>query len=200
MRVCRAITSADAFLSSQAISMFKPTLREMAGSSLLLVSTLAGGAVWAQSSANGLVNATVRVLAPISIEKDKDINFGVVVSGPAGVLVLTPAGIAASSAALRMGQNAGFSVGRFKVNGESAHTYLVTLPSSFAVSDGKNSLELTGFKSYADESLGTDSTSNTFTLTAAGTGAFKVGATLTLPAAAIPGNYSGIYAVTVAYN
>ena len=140
------------------------------------------------------------MLAPISIEKDKDINFGVVVSGPAGVLVLTPSGIAASSPALRVGQNTGFSVGRFKVNGEGAYTYLVTLPSSFTVSDGKNSLELTSFKSYPDESSGAASSNNTFTLAAGGTGAFKVGATLTLPTAAIPGNYSGIYAVTVAYN
>jgi hypothetical protein len=180
--------------------MFKPIIKVMASMSLLLVSALAGGGVWAQPSANGLVNATVSVLTPISIEKDKDIDFGVVVSGPAGVLVLTPVGIAASSAALRVGQNSGFSVGRFKVKGEGAYTYLVTLPSSFTVSDGKNSLELTSFKSYADESTGTASTSNTFTLASGGTGAFKVGATLTLPAAAIPGNYSGIYAVTVAYN
>lgn len=167
--------------------------------SLLLLAGFAGGGAWAQSSASAYVGASVMIVAPIALAKDADINFGVVVAGSAGTLVVTPAGVNASNPAMRIDQQSAGTTGRFVVTGEGSHTYFVKLPQPVVLRHENDVLELSNFQSYADGSSSQASKDNIFSLTL-GSGAFRVGATLTVPSNSQPGAYLGSFPVTIAYN
>jgi hypothetical protein len=169
---------------------------------MILFIAVAGFAVSsnAQSTANAPTSA--KIIAPISIAKNVDMNFGnVAVSATtAGTVILAPAGTRTTAGAggVTLPQ---FNIGTvtaasFTVTGEGAYTYAITLPSgdTFKVTNGTPAQDMVV---------------NTFTSTPSGTGALTsgtqtltVGATLNVAAGQAVGTYTNAtgFPVTVNYN
>jgi hypothetical protein len=158
---------------------------------LLLVVGLSTNA-FAQASATATATATI--VAPITISKTIDMNFGnVATNGAIGTVILTPAsGRSVTGGATLVGV-ASVAAASFNVGGQGTYTYAITLPAG--------PITLTGVTAGV--------TAGTFTSTPSGTGALTagaqtllVGATLNLPATPVTaGAYtSAAFTVTVNYN
>lgn len=171
--------------------MFSTIGRVLVGASLLAVA----GSGWAQSTASATGQARAKVVAPISVQEDETMNFGIVVaSATGGTIKLEPQALTLTGVT-RSTKSSNFEPGRFTVYGEAAYTYAITLPtSSVYLSSCENSMELKSFTSHNDEFY------EKGVLNGSGAGAFRVGATLVVPSGTAVGEYSGTYSVTVTYN
>jgi len=172
---------------------------------LLIAAGLLAGATGAlaQSSATASGNATATVIRPITLVSSTDLAFGSVVPGAAaGTLALTAASPAVPTATgiTQPGTQAGtVTAAVFDVGGEGSFTYSITLPAAAATINGPLTATMTVdtfTKSAVAGVLGTLSGA----AGAAGTQSFYVGGTLHVGANQAPGNYTGTFSVTVAYN
>lgn len=163
---------------------------------------MAGGAM-AQSNQTASSAASAIVIAPLTIAKTGDLNFGNVVAGAAlGTVVLLPAGTRSATGGTTF--SAGFpgtlSAAKFDLTGEGVYTYAITLPGTVTLSDTvstPNTMTATGFTVAAGTTGSVDGLIGTL---AGGLGNLDVGATLNVGAAQVPGTYTGSFDVTVAYN
>lgn len=150
--------------------------------------------VLAQSSATVTVNASSRIIAPMTLAKTSDLAFGTIVKPSTGSGTVT-IGTGADTVALTGGAVAMGAVSRakFTVGGEGGQTYAVTAPASFVLSSGANSLTV---------ALTPSATSGTLSgaLGATGADTITVGGAFTLAATQPTGAYTGSFAVTTAYN
>ncbi len=161
-----------------------------------LLAAIASTAAFSQETATA--TATAKIVTPISITKDVDMNFGnvAVQSTNGGTVVLAPAGTRTSTSGVTLPAVTGtVTAASFTVNGDGAYTYAISLPTgSHVISNGANSMNVTDFKSTP---------TGTGTLSA-GTQQLKVGATLNVGAAQAAGTYTSAelspFAVTVNYN
>jgi hypothetical protein len=179
---------------------FKMTLRRL----LVAVGLVAGATgAMAQSSATANGNATATVIRPITLNSTVDLAFGSVVPSVAGgTLALSAASPAVPTATgiTQPGSQAGIvTAAVFNVGGEATFTYSITLPSSAATitDSASHNMTVDGFSSSAVS--GTLGTLNG-TAGNAGTQSFYVGGTLHVGSNQAPGNYTGTFSVTVAYN
>lgn len=144
-------------------------------------------------------HASLRILIPISIENNTELNFGyILASNSAGTVKLTPAGLRTRTAgATFLPSLAGpVSVAQFTVTGEPNATFTVSVPPNNTVKISKPSgldMKVQTFK----HSLTSASSRK---LSPTGLKVFYVGATLSVNAKQSPGAYSGTFNVTVAYN
>lgn len=149
----------------------------------------------AQETASATATATI--VAPISITKDVDMNFGIVSvqSTTGGTVVLTPAGVRSTTGGVTLPAAGGtVTAASFTVAGVSGYTYNITLPSSaLTITSGSNTMTVTNFTS---DPAGTNG------LLTGGEQTLNVGATLNVTAAQPAGTYvSGTpFNVTVNYN
>jgi hypothetical protein len=150
--------------------------------------------VLAQSSATVTVNATGRIIAPMTLTKNSDLTFGTIIKPSTGAGTVT-IGTGADTVALTGGAAAMGAVSRakFTVGGEGGQTYAVTVPSSFVLSSGGNNLTV---------ALTPSATSGTLSgaLGASGTDTINVGGAFTVASTQATGAYTGSFAVTTAYN
>ena len=157
---------------------------------IVLVSGFA--TVNAQVTATATGSATI--ITPIAISKTTDMNFGsVAVSATAGTVILTPASTRSITGGVTLPAVTGtVAAAVFAVTGLGASTYSISLPASYIISSGGNSM-----------------TVNAFTSTPSGTGALtsgaqnvQVGATLNVGATQAAGTYINAagFNVTVNYN
>lgn len=141
------------------------------------------------------VTAAAQIVAPISISKASDLNFGSIVRSVAGGTVVvapsgsvTPTGVSMFTGAASIAT----APAAFTISGENGATYQVTLPADgdVVLSDGgTNTMSLTAFTHNATGTFGASEET------------FKVGATLNVGANQAAGNYvSPAFNVTVAYN
>ena len=152
----------------------------------------AGTAFAAQSSATASASAAARIIAPITLTKVTDLNFGDVVPGSsAGTVVLTHGGAVSSTGGTTLGNSTNVAAAAFTVGGQANETYAITLPSSATLTSGSSSMTVNAFNSNP---------SGTGTLTTAGTQPLAVGATLNVGANQSVGSYTGSFSVTAAYN
>ncbi|GAA3930755.1 DUF4402 domain-containing protein [Chitinophaga oryziterrae] len=140
-------------------------------------------------------NATATIVTPISITKTADMNFGnvAVQSSTAGTVVLATDNSRTQTGGVTLPATTGtVSAAIFTVNGESAYTYTVTLPSSLTISNSSINMTINAFSSTP---------SGTGTLSS-GSQTLKVGATLNVAAAQAAGTYTSTtpFNVTVNYN
>lgn len=148
---------------------------------------------FAQVSATATATATI--VAPITIVKTVDMNFGnVAASTVAGTVILAPAGTRTFTGGVRLPVVPGtVTAASFDVTGEGANTYAITLPSS--------AISLADASSHTmsvDVFTSTPSTTGTLT---SGAQTITVGGTLHVGATQAPGVYtSGNFTVTVNYN
>ena len=149
----------------------------------------------AQSSATVTVNSSGRIIAPITLTKTSDLLFGTIIkpnTGNGTVLIGTGADTVAvtGTGTASMGTA---SRAKFTVGGEGGQTYTITVPPSFDLSNGTDTVAVALSKSITSGTL-------SGTLGASGSQDFQVGGGFTVTAAQSTGNYTGSFTVTTAYN
>jgi len=162
---------------------------------LVIAMFLITGTAFTQVTASATASATI--LAPISLTKTVDMNFGnLAVNATDGTIVLAPAGTRTATGGVTfLPTNAGtITAASFTVAGLVDATYSITLPAGITtISNGA------GNDMDVDEWTSNPTTTGTLT---GGTQTLNVGATLHVPASSIAGIYtSGTpFEVTVNYN
>lgn len=135
---------------------------------------------------------TVKVDPVITLTKLSNLSFGDIFAGPsAGTVVLSPAGVRTTTGGLLLGNLSAVSAASFTVNGAANASYAIALPASILLTGPAGTMLVSPFSS---------SPSPSGLLNAAGQQQLNVGATLNLAANQADGDYSGTFAVTVAYN
>jgi len=147
------------------------------------------------SSTATSIGIDAKVLAPITIENtgSTPINFGTLSrSSLEGTVTVSAEGVRTADGGVSVLTSSDFSAAPFGVTGDNSAAFSITLPANGTV-------ELT--RSGGSEKMAVDDFdhNSTLTLSASGTATFNVGATLTVNADQVPGEYSGSFSVTVAY-
>lgn len=171
---------------------------------VLAAMALTGGA-WAQSNTATAV-ATATVVAPLTVEKEFDMNFGsfAATTGAASVMKLSTTALTAGSTA-KIYTGATPTAAQFAVTGDTVRTFAVDYSTSDDVlTSGTDTMAVdwtavvmsaaTAATDLADGSLDLDGT-----LTAGAANIFA-GGNLTVGAYQPAGVYTGNLVVTVAYN
>lgn len=151
-------------------------------------------AAMAQVSATATASATI--VGPIGITNTANMNFGnVAVSTVAGTVVMTPAAVRSTTGGCTLPAVTGtVAAAAFNVTGAASYTYAITLPAvATTITSGGNTMTVGTW---------TSTPSGTGTLSAGGSQALTVGATLNVGASQAAGTYvSGTpFTVTVNYN
>ncbi len=154
---------------------------------------------FAQVSATATATATI--VAPITITKDFDMNFGnVVTSAAIGTVLLVPAGTrtAGGGVSFMATQPGTVTAASFTVGGSAGFTFSITLPVSPAedVTIDDNAAHTMTVSNF------TSNPTPTGTIGGGGSVTLTVGATLNVGANQFPGVYSSDtpFSVTVNYN
>lgn len=144
------------------------------------------------SSSTAAAEATAKIITPIQLTNTQGLAFGnIAASNNPGTVTISPAGTRTSSGGVTPSAIGTFHAAIYNAAGEPNATYTITLPSSITISLGANSMTVDGF---------TSDPASTGTLTVGGTQTINVGATVNVGANQAPGDYSGTYDVTIAYN
>jgi hypothetical protein len=144
---------------------------------------------------NATASATCTIVAGITITKNADMNFGNIVPGTAGTVIISPSGTRAVGSGTPVLSGGTVSAAVFTVSGTGSSTYSISLPPhGYTITNGTYTMTL-----------------NSFTSTPSGAGqlsggnqTLSVGATLSV--GIISNNPAGVYTgaspftVTVAYN
>ncbi|HOV35238.1 MAG TPA: DUF4402 domain-containing protein [Dysgonamonadaceae bacterium] len=148
-------------------------------------------------SAQASANATATIVKAISIDKVKDLQFGKIIAAPtAGQVAIQLDGtrtIAAGNVVL-FNQGSDHQAASFKTMGTPGAGYSLVLPADGSVSltrtGGTETMTIEGFVHSANGTLDASTGEETF----------NVGATLNVGANQAPGQYTGTFTVTAAYN
>jgi hypothetical protein len=151
---------------------------------------------FAQASDYATATAAATIVAPISITKTIDMEFGnIAVGATDGTVVLDPAGSRTPTGGITLPAATGtVSAASFDVEGEGTYTYAITLPASVVLTrqTGTETMTVNAFTS-TPSAIGT---------LLGGAQTLTVGATLNVSTGQVPGNYvsSAPFTVTVNYN
>jgi hypothetical protein len=149
---------------------------------------------FAQSNATATATTSATIIAPISLTKNTDMNFGnVATSAVAGTVVLGTNSVRTANAGASLPVTTGtVSAAKFTVNGNVDATYSIVLPGTITLSNGTNNMTVGTFTS-------TPTATGLLTL---GAQEILVGATLNVGANQVAGVYTNAsdLSVTVAYN
>lgn len=143
---------------------------------------------------------SITLIRPIAITKTSDMKFGTVArpTSGSGTVVLTAAGVRSVTggvAALASGDTP--VAAAFTVAGEGGQSVSVTIPATFTMTSGSDSLTVTTSNNLAG-SASAQTLSNA--LGAAGSLAFAVGGSVPISSTQATGLYSGSFTVSAAYN
>jgi Mat/Ecp fimbriae major subunit len=141
------------------------------------------------------IGIDAKVIAPISIENTghTPMDFGTVSrSSTAGTVTVTPAGGRSATGGVSVLSSSSFSAAPFHVTGENNASFNITKPLD-------NTVVLT--RSGGSETMAVNGFDHNSTLALSGTGSetFSIGATLYVNADQLAGEYTGSFAITVAY-
>ncbi len=155
----------------------------------ILAATCVLGSTAFAASVNA--SATVVIIAPITLTKTADLNFGTVApTTSAGTVVMSPSGVRTGTNVILSTLGAGNAAG-FTVTGNPNSTFSVTLPTSISLTGAGPSMTVNNF---------TSSLTTSPALSSSGSSTFKVGGTLAVRANQSVGTYTGTFTVTVNYN
>ena len=151
-------------------------------------------------SASTTGNGSITVIRPLTITKNADLRFGTVVrpSTGAGTAVVSAAGVRSVT-----GGVAGLSSGdtpqaaQFTVDGEGGQSISVTIPATFSIANGTDTLTVTTVNNLSG-SAASQTLSNA--LGSAGSLSFRVGGSVPVASATATGAYTGTFTVSAAYN
>ena len=149
-----------------------------------------------QNSSKASANSSVRIIQPILIEQEADMNFGVLIANTTGYNVTlntapgddlrtAPAGVALTGGTTYQDTP---SLASFTITGEPNTSFAIALPGSVNLSNGTVTMEVNTFRS----SLGAAST-----IDGDGEVTLNVGATLAVGAKQASGLYTRTYDVNV---
>ncbi|MCE9538002.1 MAG: DUF4402 domain-containing protein [Bacteroidetes bacterium] len=131
---------------------------------------------------------------PIGITKTVDMSFGNIAVVSPGTVVLDPSGSRVGTGGVTLPAITGtVMAASFDITGGADLTYSITLPLNCVISSGGNNMTIDNF---------TSTPSATGTLSGIGTQQLKIGATLNIGGAQVPGTYmsGAAFSVTVNYN
>lgn len=132
--------------------------------------------------------ATATVVAPIVLTHDGGaLAFGSFLAGTGGTVVVTPTGAGSVTGDVAFVTGSTNSSDSFTVKGDAGRAYTISSAAG-SVSNGTETMSFTTAVSAASDTLDVN-----------GDGAFTVGGTLTVVADQAPGDYTGNYDATVAY-
>ncbi len=146
-------------------------------------------------SAQASANATATIVKAISIDKVTDLQFGKIIAAPtAGQVAIQTNGsrtIAAGNVAL-FNQGSDHQAASFKTIGSPGAVYSLSFSASVSLTgpSGSDPMTIEGFVHSANGILDA----------ATGEETFNVGGTLNVGANQAPGQYTGTFTVTAAYN
>ncbi len=154
----------------------------------------------AQSTASTTGTGSITVIRPITVTKNADLKFGTVVrpGTGAGTAVVSAAGVRTVTGGV-VGLASGDTpqASQFTVDGEGGQSISITIPATFAMANGSDSLTVTTSNNLTG-SAGSQTLSNA--LGAAGSLVFRVGGSVPIGSTTPTGAYSGTFTVSAAYN
>lgn len=154
----------------------------------------------AQSSASTTGAGSITILRPITITKNADLKFGTVVrpSTGSGTAVVSAAGVRSVTGGV-VGLASGDTPqsAQFTVDGEGGQSISVTIPATFTMANGSDSLTVTTSNNLTG-SAGSQTLSNS--LGSAGSLVFRVGGSVPITSTTATGAYTGTFTVSAAYN
>jgi len=134
----------------------------------------------------------VSSILPITLNKGTDLRFGELFTGPSpGTCIVTPLGARSSTGGVGLGGSFSAGAASFTVGGDPLAAFSVTLPGPTTMTSGGDGMTVDAF---------TSDPSGAGQLDALGNQTLTIGATLNVGANQAPGDYSGSFSVTVAYN
>jgi len=156
------------------------------------------GRVNAQVTEN--TSAGANIITPIAITETSALHFGSmsVSASTGGTCILSSVGVRTQTGGVNLSTiGTPSSTAAYEVNGAANATYAITLPGTITVTRvGGGTMTVNDLRAKpASAPEGT-----TGTLSVGGSDTFRIGGTLTVPAAQIAGAYTGTFDVTVAYN
>lgn len=174
--------------------VMKTNIRFISGLSAVAAVASVGSAVHAQSSATATGSGSASVVDPFSALKIADLAFGTIIKPSTGVatVAVDASGTRTLTGAVAVG--AGVTAAQFAVLGQGGSAYSVSVPSTFNMTLGTNTLAV----ATVNNSGGGGTLSGgagTYT-----TAAFGVGGTINLTPSTPSGAYTGNFTVTASYN
>lgn len=174
-------------------------IKSIAAAAALITVAVAAPAM-AQSSAQTTGTGSITVIRPLAITKNADLKFGTVVrpSTGSGTVAVSAAG-ARSVAGGVVGLSSGDTpqAAQFTVDGEGGQSISVTIPATFSIANGSDTLTVTTSNNLSG-SAATQTLSNS--LGSAGSLSFRVGGSVPVASTSPTGTYSGTFTVSAAYN
>lgn len=150
----------------------------------------------AGGNASVTMTASAQVLAPIEVTRLESLKFGTIVAvNSPGEITVSPSGRRSISGDVAVSENTPFHSASFLVKGMPNVSYTINLPDS-VVANGPSPLEVRDLKSYS-ENLG--SVGTTGKLSASGSDKVSVGGKMIVAENTVPGEYSALFDITVAY-
>ncbi|WP_243315621.1 DUF4402 domain-containing protein [Geothrix paludis] len=152
---------------------------------------------------NATATATARIYVPITLNKNTDLSFGDIFADPTGgTVTLDPKSTTRTTGGPALATTGTVSPAAFTVGGKRNASYAITLPADGTVTLSGPGAAMLVSKFTASVNNGTPTATPTGLIpnTAGATQTFTVGATLTLGANQMDGDYTGTFNVTVAYN
>jgi hypothetical protein len=151
-------------------------------------------AAYAQNSDTATASGSATIVQPIAASKVADLAFGTIVKPASGTATVAVDAEGARTLTGTVAVGAGNTAAQFNVVGEGGSAFSVSVPSSFSMTSGSNSLVV----STVDNSSGGGTLSGT--IGNASTASFGVGGNFTLNSATASGAYTGTFAITASYN
>jgi hypothetical protein len=145
-------------------------------------------------AATATSNASAEVITPISISNTADLRFGKFSALTGGTVIISAAGVRSATGAVVLSSTNAGGAASFDVTGDPNATYAITLPNSATLTHSVDNTKTMTIDTF------TSNPSGTGTLSAGGSQALSVGATLTVGNAQTTGSYSGTFDVSVEYN
>jgi len=165
---------------------------------VLALTAIAAPAMAQSASTTG--QGSITVIRPLTITKNADLAFGTVVrpSTGAGTAVVSAAGVRSVTGGV-VGLSSGDTpqAAQFTVDGEGGQSVSVTIPATFSIANGSDTLTVTTSNNLTG-SAAAQTLSNA--LGSAGSLVFKVGGSVPVASTAPTGLYSGAFTVSAAYN
>lgn len=173
-------------------------IKSIAAAAALLTVAIAAPAMAQSASTTG--TGSITVIRPLTITKNADLKFGTVVrpTTGAGTVTVSAAG-ARSVAGGVVGLNSGDTpqAAQFTVDGEGGQSISVTIPGTFSIANGTDTLTVTTSNNLTG-SAAAQTLSNA--LGAAGSLSFRVGGSVPVNSTSPTGTYTGTFTVSAAYN
>lgn len=164
----------------------------------LVLTAVAAPAMAQSASTTG--SGSITVIRPLTITKTADLKFGTVVrpGTGSGTVVVSAAGarsVTGGVVGLASGDTP--AAAAFSVAGEGGQSVSVTIPATFSMANGSDTLTVTTSNSLTG-SAASQTLSNA--LGSAGSLAFSVGGSVPVGSTTTTGAYTGTFTVSAAYN